>query len=203
MNIYKSLKEALNLSYNIVGLKLLFEDNIDDDLKKNFIIIKKRERFSKYIKRAAKGEFLKINSEFTNCITKGGSKDDVVLSDHVEMEMKLKFRGLEDILLFPVDKAPQIDVDSIILMVTPLECTKIIEVYVELYKEPLRLVTGAHFGVCSEIAAYVIKREDVNFSFLCHGAREYGKFKNSELLCGIPKKRIKEISKKLIREKEI
>jgi uncharacterized protein (DUF169 family) len=200
MNIYQSLKKSLNLQFNIVGLKLMFENEADVKIEKDFFEIKEKDRFSRYIKRAARGEYLKIHNKFTNCIAKKGSENGPALSDHVEMEMKLNIRGLKSILLFPINKNPEIKIDSVILIVTPLECTRIIEIYVELYKKPLNVVTGTHFGVCSEIAAFVIKREDVNLSFLCHGARRYGKFKDSELLCGIPKKMVKEMFSMLIKE---
>lgn len=197
MNIYKSLKKTLNLKYHIIGLKLVFENKDDLEFEKKFPKISEKDRFSKYIKRVSQGEALEINQEFTNCITSEGSTRSPSLSDHIEMDMKLNIRGLSAILLFPIDQYPDIEADSIILIVNPVQCTRIIEVYAELYNEPLRIVMGAHYGVCSEIVAYVIKREDVNLSFLCHGARKYGGFKNSELLCGIPKIRIEDIIMKL------
>lgn len=61
----------------------------------------------------------------------------------------------------------------------------IIQAYVRLYKKPLKITCGIINGVCSEVTAYIIKCNDVNFSFLCVKSRKNGIFGDCELLCGI------------------
>jgi len=182
------------MKYEPVGLKLIFEDQ-EFELN-NFKGVKSKQRISEYIKRAANGEFLKIEEKNTTCFSFSESEDATIF-ENIELDMKLDIRGLKYLLLFPLTKLKLKDIDSLILIVTPEMCSTIIEIYVELYKMPLKLSVGTHSGVCSEIIAYPVKREDINFSFLCNGARKYAKFDEAELLCGIPGKMAKDIIKKL------
>ncbi|TFG03034.1 MAG: hypothetical protein EU539_12600 [Promethearchaeota archaeon] len=195
MNVYKKLKERLRMKYSPVGIKLIFEGQDFDD--KHFKAMKTKQRICEYIKRAAKGEFLKIEEKNTSCFSTGKS-ESLKVSENIELDMKLNIRGLKYLLLFPLTSQELEEMDSLILIITPKMGTSIIETYVELYKMPLKLTVGARSGVCSEIIAYTIKRENLNFSFLCNGARKYGEFDECELLCGIPAKMAKEIVEKLI-----
>ena len=64
----------------------------------------------------------------------------------------------------------------------------IIQAYVRLYKKSLKITCGIINGVCSEVTVYVIKRKDVNFSFLYVESRKNRIFGDCELLYGIPAK---------------
>lgn len=75
----------------------------------------------------------------------------------------------------------------------------IIQAYVRLYKKPLKITCGIINGVCSEVTAYVIKRNDVNFSFLYVESRKNGIFGDCELLCGIPAKITNELINAVIK----
>jgi len=119
-------------------------------------------------------------------------------SDNLELTMKLEVKGLKYILLFPINKALIENYDSIILILNPLNCMKIIEAYVRLYQKPLKITCGAINGVCSEVTAYVIKRNEVNFSFLCPDSRGNGVFSDCELLCGIPAKMTNDLFDEII-----
>ena len=74
----------------------------------------------------------------------------------------------------------------------------IIKAYVKLYQRPLKITCGVISGVCSEVTAYVIKRDEINFSFLCSNSRESGIFSDCDLLCGIPSKMTKDLIKEII-----
>jgi uncharacterized protein (DUF169 family) len=88
--------------------------------------------------------------------------------------------------------------DGFILIINPEKAMKVIEAYTELFNKPLKLICGVRSGVCSEITAYVTKREDINFSFLCSGSRKFAGYDECELLCGIPAKMADELIGKLI-----
>ena len=107
-------------------------------------------------------------------------------SENLELTMRLEVKGLKYILLFPINKYLLENYDSVILILNPFDCMNIIEAYVRLYQKPLKITCGAINGVCSEVTAYVIKRFEVNFSFLCPNSRGNGVFSDCELLCGIP-----------------
>jgi len=196
MNKYKKLKKVLGLRYPPIGLKLIYEQYASEEILDKFEKIKKKQRFSKYIKRVADGELLKLNESDTSCIMSDTAGHDSF--SNIELDMKLNIRGLKYLLLFPIDLHPEEDIDTLILVVTPHQFTKLIEAYVELYKKPMKLTTGASTGVCSEIVAHVIKREDVNVSFLCQGARTHSGFKEDEFLFGIPAKLIPDMLEKLL-----
>ncbi len=74
----------------------------------------------------------------------------------------------------------------------------IVQAYVKLYHKPLKITCGAINGVCSEVTAYVIKRNEVNFSFLCPDSRLNGIFNDCEILCGIPAKLTKDMINEII-----
>ncbi|MEJ2248750.1 MAG: DUF169 domain-containing protein [Candidatus Lokiarchaeota archaeon] len=196
MNDYQKIKKILDLRYHPIGLKLVYENSHQDDFSSKCYNIEKKQRFSKYIKRVAEGDLLKLSETDTACISSDTAGHDSF--SNIELDMKLNIRGLKHLLLFPVDEYPEESIDAMIIIITPHQFMKLIEIYVELYNKPMKLTTGASTGVCSEIVAYIIKREDVNVSFLCHGARSYAGFDADEFLFGIPAKLIPDFMEKLL-----
>ena len=187
MNKYEKLKQALNLNSDLIGVKLIYERNKNASIYSKFKEADQMERYCEYVKRASQGEFLKIKKGHLSCHTA-----DIMLgfkeSENLELTMRLEVKGLKYILLFPINKFLPENYDSVILILNPLHCMNIIEAYVRLYQRPLKITCGAINGVCSEVTAYVIKRNEVNFSFLCPDSRGNGVFSDCELLCGIPAK---------------
>ena len=187
LNKFEKLKQALNLNSDLIGVKLIYEHNKDININPKFKEADKMERYCEYVKRASQGEFLKIKKGDFTCHTA-----DIMLgfieSENLELTMRLEVKGLKYILLFPINKYLPENHDSIILILNPLDCMNIIEAYVRLYQKPLKITCGVINGVCSEVTAYVIKRNEVNFSFLCPDSRGNGVFSDCELLCGIPEK---------------
>ncbi|MFX1391637.1 MAG: DUF169 domain-containing protein [Promethearchaeota archaeon] len=198
MNQFEKLKHLLNLKSDPIGVKLIFEHGKNENIDLNFKEPAKLERYCEYVKRASNGEFLKIKKGDFLCVT-----GEIMLGfkkpENIKLDMRLDIRSLTQVLLFPINKFDKNDYDSILLIVNPRNCMDIIEAYVKLYKKPLKLSCGAITGVCSEVTAYVIKREDINFSFLCSGSRIFVEFDDCEMLCGIPANMVDD----LIRELEI
>jgi len=185
MNAFESLKQALSLKADPVGVKLIYDHDNSIEIDIRFKEGRRLERYCESVKRASEGEFLKIDRGHLSCKTAEvmlGFKD----SDNLELTMKLDMKGLKNILLFPINKCNLENYDSIILIVNPRNCISIIRAYVRLYKKPLKITCGTINGVCSEVTAYVIKRNEINFSFLCLNSREAGTFSDCDLLCGIP-----------------
>ena len=185
INKFEKLKQALNLNSNLIGVKLIYEHNKILTINPKFKEADQMERYCEYVKRASQGEFLKIKKGDFSCHTA-----DIMLgfkeSENLELTMRLEVKGLKYILLFPINKYLLENYDSVILILNPFDCMNIIEAYVRLYQKPLKITCGAINGVCSEVTAYVIKRNEVNFSFLCPNSRGNGVFSDCELLCGIP-----------------
>ena len=123
-------------------------------------------------------------------------------SDSLELTMKLDSKGLKYIFLFPINKYILEDYDSIILIFNPSNCMNLIQAYVRLYKKPLKITCGAINGVCSEVTAHVIKRNEVNFSFLCSNSRRNRIFSDCELLCGIPARMTTDLIDEIIKTTE-
>ena len=187
INKFEKLKQALTLNSNLIGVKLIYEHNKILTINPKFKEADQMERYCEYVKRASQGEFLKIKKGDLSCHTA-----DIMLgfkeSENLELTMRLEVKGLKYILLFPINKYLLENYDSVILILNPFDCMNIIEAYVRLYQKPLKITCGAINGVCSEVTAYVIKRNEVNFSFLCPNSRGNGVFSDCELLCGIPAK---------------
>ncbi|MHA2274811.1 MAG: DUF169 domain-containing protein [Candidatus Kariarchaeaceae archaeon] len=187
MNGFERLKQALNLVSDPIGVKLIYEyDSIEkiDDIFKD---ADGSERYCEYVKRASNGEFLNIRKGDFSC-----NVAEMMLgfqeSGNLELKMNLDIKGLKNILLFPINKYHLKNFDSVILILYPHNCMDIVQAYVKLYNKPLKITCGIISGVCSEVTAYVIKRNDVNFSFLCPDSRLRKTFSDCELLCGIPAK---------------
>ena len=192
INRFETLKQALNLKSNPIGVRLIYDHDSNVILNSNFKQANKSESYCEYVKRASEGEFLIINKGHLSCHIAEvmlGFKD----SDNLELSMKLDIKGLKSVLLFPVNKINQEDYDSIMLIVNPRNCMNIIQAYVKLYRKPLKITCGAINGVCSEVTAYVIKRNEANFSFLCPNSRLNGTYGDCDLLCGIPAKMAKDL----------
>ena len=181
------LKHALNSKADPIGVKLIYDNDQTYQNNPEFKAVSKLDGYCEYVKRASQGEFLKIQKGDFSCHT-GNIMLGFKESDNIELTMRLTSRGLKYILLFPINKNQLEDYDSIILILTPHNCMNIIEAYVRIYHKPLKITCGAINGVCSEVTAHVIKRNEVNFSFLCPNSRENGTFNECELLCGIPAK---------------
>jgi len=198
MNRFEELKQALKLKSNPIGVKLIFDHSKIDDFDYKFRRPEKIERYCEYVKKASKGEFLKIKKGDFLCVT-GEIMLGFKIAQHIELGMRLDVRGLTDILLFPINKYNLNSFDSILLIVNPRNCMDIIEAYVKLYKRPLKLTCGSITGICSEVTAHVIKREEVNFSFLCSGSRIFAEFDDCEMLCGIPAKMTNDLINEIIK----
>jgi len=198
INKFEILKQALNLKSNPIGVRLIYNHENNVILNSNFKQANKSESYCEYVKKASKGEFLIINKRHLSCHIA-----EVMLgfteSDNLELSMKLDIKGLKSILLFPVNKLDNEDYDSIMLIVNPRNSMNIVQAYVKLYQKPLKITCGAINGVCSEVTAYVIKRSDVNFSFLCQNSRINGTFGDCELLCGIPAKMTNDLIMEIIK----
>ncbi len=192
MNKFEILKQALNLKSNPIGVRLIYNRDSNVILNSNFKQANKLECYCENVKRASEGEFLIINKRHLFCHIA-----EVMLgfeeSDNLELSMKLDIKGLKSILLYPVNKFNYEDYDSIMLILNPRNCMNIIQAYVKLYQKPLKITCGAINGVCSEVTAYVIKRNDVNFSFLCPNSRLNGIYGDFELLCGMPAKMVNDL----------
>jgi len=198
LNKFEKLKQALNLGSDLVGVKLVYEHNKNLKISPKFKEANRRGRYCEYVKRASSGEFLKVKKGDFSCHTA-----DIMLgfkeSENLELTMKLEVKGLIYILLFPINKFIVENYDSIILILNPLDCMNIIEAYVNVYQKPLKITCGAINGVCSEVTAYVIKRNEVNFSFLCPDSRGNGVFSDCELLCGMPAKMTNDLIDEIIK----
>jgi uncharacterized protein (DUF169 family) len=198
INKFEKLKQALNLKSDLIGVKLIYEHNKNIGIDPKFKEADQMERYCEYIKRASQGEFLKIKKGDFSCHTA-----DIMLgfkeSENLELTMRLEVKGLKYILLFPINKYLLENYDSVILILNPLDCMNIIEAYVRLFQKPLKIMCGAISGVCSEVTAYVIKRNEVNFSFLCPDSRGNGVFSDCELLCGIPAKMTNDLIDEIIK----
>ncbi|TFF87434.1 MAG: hypothetical protein EU550_03265, partial [Promethearchaeota archaeon] len=191
MNKFEILKKSLDLKYNPIGIKLIFE-NETNQIPDKFNEPKDLQRYCAFVKKAAQGEFIKIKKGDFSCVTA-----EIMLGfkkpKKVEMNMRMNIRGLNSILLFPANKYNLNNFESIILIVTPKNCMDIIEAHTRIFKKQLKISCGLYTGVCSEVTAQVIKTEKINFSFLCSGSRFLTGFDECELFCGIPSKMIDKI----------
>ncbi|MHA2036949.1 MAG: DUF169 domain-containing protein [Promethearchaeota archaeon] len=197
VNKFEILREVLNLKSNPIGVRLVYDYDNKIILNSKFKQVGKSESYCEYVKRASEGEFLVINKGGLSCHIAEvmlGFED----SDNLELSMKLDIKGLKSILLFPVNKINQQEYDSIMIIVNPRNCMNIIQAYVKLYQKPLKITCGAINGVCSEVTAYVIKRNAVNFSFLCPNSRINGTYGDCDLLCGIPAKMVNDLIDEII-----
>lgn len=198
MNKFEKLKQILNIKSDPIGVKLIYNHNRNLPPKPKFKVVNKLGGYCEYVKMASQGEFLKVQKGDFSCHT-----GNIILgfneSDNLELRMRLEAKGLEYILLFPINKFQPKDYDSIILVLNPHICMNIIQAYVKLYHKPLKITCGIINGVCSEVTAYVIKRNEVNFSFLCPDSRGNGVFSDCELLCGIPAKMIDDLIDEIIK----
>ncbi|TXT63029.1 MAG: hypothetical protein BAJALOKI3v1_450028 [Promethearchaeota archaeon] len=197
MNKFKELKTKLDLKYSPVGFKLIFQRNYRKEIESKFNEPAERLRFCTYIKKAGEGKALRLREIDSSCIITE-KKSDIPQSPQLELNIELNFRGLKYFLMFPMDSYSNEDYDGFIMIINPEKAMKVIEAYTELFNKPLKLICGVRSGVCSEITAYVAKREDVNFSFLCSGSRKFAGYGECELLCGIPAKMADELIGKLI-----
>ncbi|MHA2397527.1 MAG: DUF169 domain-containing protein [Promethearchaeota archaeon] len=187
MNGFERLRQALNLASNPIGVKLIYEYEKLQKISGLFKDAGGSKRYCEYVKMASNGEFLNIKKGDFSCNVAEmmlGFQD----SGNLELKMNLNIKGLKNILLFPINKYHLKDFDSVILILNPHNCMDIVQAYVKLYNKPLKITCGIINGVCSEVTAYVIKRNDVNFSFLCPDSRLRKTFSDCELLCGIPAK---------------
>jgi uncharacterized protein (DUF169 family) len=202
MNKFQELKDTLSLESDLIGVKLIYNLNNDFQEDSKFKEIVGLKGYCEYVKKASQGEFLKIQKGDFSC-HKGNLMLGFTNTENLELTMKLDSKGLKHIYLFPINKYLPDNYDSVILILKPSNCMNIIQAYVKLYKKTLKITCGAINGVCSEVTAHVIKRNEINFSFLCHNSRKNGLFNNCELLCGIPARMTNDLIDELINQSKI
>jgi uncharacterized protein (DUF169 family) len=197
MNNFQELKDSLSLESDPIGVKLIYENHYHFKEDLLFKEAYRSDGYCEYVKRASQGEFLKIRKGDFSCHT-GNISLGFQKSNSLELTIKLDSKGLKFIYLFPINKFVPENYDSIILILKPSNCMNLIQAYVRLYNKPLKITCGAINGICSEVTAHVIKRNEVNFSFLCPNSRKNGLFNDCELLCGIPVKMANELIEEII-----
>ncbi len=194
--MYGKLKKSLGMKYDPVAVKLIFKSNQHEIDGLDFNKIDDLQKYCEYVKRAALGECLMLKRGDFSCVT-----GEIMLGfkepETIVINKRLEFRGLKQVILYPVNKFNNLIIDSIILIVSPRNCMDIIEAYSNIYNKPLRIELGPPSGVCSDVTAQAIKKQDVHFSFLCVGSRIFAGFDDCELLCGIPAKMTHDLIKEI------
>lgn len=196
---------SLKLKYNPVGIKFILKGERDKYNLERYNKIEKPQRYCQFVKRASNGEFLSLQKGDFSCVY-----SEIVLGFkkpiNIEIEKRLFLEDLLNILLFPANKELTINPDCIILIISPRNCADIIESYSRIYQKPFTPEINLHSGICSDITAHIIKKKDMNISFLCTGSRIYAGFDDCELVCGIPREMLFEMIQELIhivQEREI
>ena len=69
MNKFESLKLALDIKVDPIGVKLLYDHNKNHKINPEFKEVDKLEGYCEYVKRASQGEFLKIQKGNFSCHT--------------------------------------------------------------------------------------------------------------------------------------
>ena len=201
MNIYKKIRNKIDLRTYSIGVKLKKKENEEIFQNTDFEEVKGSKRYCEYMKRASQGDFLEVRKENLSCVTA-----EIMLGfkkpREIEMDMRLDIKGLYSVLLFPLDKFPTKDIDCVILIINPKHAMDIIEAYRKAFRKSLDVHWGLYSGICSEVTASVIKNKDINFLFFFSGSRIYTGFDDCELICGIHETLVDDIFGKLIQISE-
>jgi len=90
--------------------------------------------------------------------------------------------------------------DVVLIIATPEKIMRIGSTYYQIFKKELSAKFSGETAVCGEATRDVLKSESPNITFLCEGAREYGNYRNDEIVLGFPEETFKKMDDAISKE---
>ncbi|AFS78156.1 hypothetical protein DUF169 [Gottschalkia acidurici 9a] len=200
----KKLNAALELERKVVGVKFLF--NKDEFENADARSVKGKMPYCVMIRKATLGYDMKVISENSGCI--GGSnalgmkelenslisgqdykniglyRDITTCRSAIKNTSRFNFRiyGIE---IKPLEQF-NYDPDIVIIVSDSYQSMRIMQGYTCMFGADFSLRATGNQAVCSECTAYPYEHNHINISFLCSGTRYNNKWKDSEIMIGLP-----------------
>lgn len=199
-NAHVVLTIALDLSRVIAGVRLLSEHEYS-----NLNVVEQRGPVCFLIRKAVEGNHIKANMDLIACnygrfaigvekphqrildgegYGKCGLYKDEEVARSIAQGFKYldsKHAGLEAGPVSSVDKP-----DIIEIVCNTRQAMRLFQGYAYNFGIPKNLISIGNQAGCSDMIAKPIYNDDINISFFCRGARDYGRFGDGEIGVAIP-----------------
>ncbi|MFQ5834739.1 MAG: DUF169 domain-containing protein [bacterium] len=161
------IKSYLGMNHGVIGIKIL-EERICGNKPS------KAERFCNLVRRSLKGQTYVIGRKNLSCstaeVTLGFDKPRYL---DFEPRIKSKTRAVR---IGPIENC-----DVVLFTLNPKQA-----MVMSILLGGIEARFKGEMGICGEAVAKVYNEKRANLSFLCNGARDYGGFRENEVVLGLP-----------------
>lgn len=161
------IRSYLGMNHELVGIKILEEGVCGNKPSKT-------ERFCNLVRRSLKGQTYLIGRENLSCssaeVTLGFDKPR-----YLDFEPRIK-RKTRAVRIGPIENC-----DVVLFTLSPKQA-----MVMSILLGGIEAKFKGERGICGEAVAKVYNERRTNLSFLCNGAREYGGFRENEVVLGLP-----------------
>lgn len=200
----RRMKKILDLEEEIVGVKFIRYKKEYDEL--NYIDeLGKKVTYCNMIRRAMDGTLFKVNKTHFFCnygayalgikkpdisVASGQSYSECQLYETVSVSrkavesMRYLNHDIYGVLIGPLKDIKEADV--VIIIGNTYQTMRIMQGYAYKNGMPQNIRSFGNQAMCSDITSKPFYENDINVSFLCAGARMYGRYTESQLGIGMP-----------------
>lgn len=198
-----NLEKALLLDNTVVGIRFL-RNKVDYE-QLTLPVVKGKVNFCYMVRRAIRGKHFKAYAVNFRCSNALYSLGLVKPDHHVTSGELLSICGLYetpeiakkviDHMQYPNQENYGIEIgplkcldqaDMVIIIADARKCMRIFQGYTYKYGPPKHLLSMGNQAMCSDLVAKPLFNNDINFSFLCRGARLFGQCDSGDLGIGMP-----------------
>lgn len=202
-NINK-LNAALGLERKIVGIKFLF--NEEEFKSADARTVKGKMPYCVMVRKATMGYDMKITPQNSGCV--GGSNalgmkeiEDYLISgqSYKDIELYQDITTCRNVIkntsrfnyrIYGIEIKPleqfNYNPDVVIMLADSYQSMRIMQGYTCIFGADFSLKAIGNQAVCSECTAYPYEHNQINISFLCSGTRYNNRWKDEEVMIGLP-----------------
>lgn len=204
---------ALNLERGLVGVKFFFtQDEFKEGEARQ---VKGKMPYCVMIRKAMLGFDMKVTKENSGCVGAENALgikpvtdelmsgktyrdrnlyNDLSTSRNVTHNVSRFDFGTYGIEIKPLDQF-NYDPDVVLMVSNPYQAMRVMQSYSYIYGGDFSIKTVGNQAVCSECTANPYETNEINASFLCSGTRYNNRWKDEELMMGIPFNKFINLSK--------
>lgn len=208
----ESFKLVLGLERSLAGVKFLFNKNEFDGAESKSI--KGKMPYCVMVRKAMLGHDMKVTKENSGCSGADNAlgiqsiteelmigrlyRDKNFYNDLVTSRNVIKNASRFDFKTYGIEIKPleqfSYSADVVLIMCNPYQAMRIMQSYSYVFGGEHSIKTVGNQAVCSEGTANPYETNSINASFLCSGTRYNNRWKDDELMIGIPFNKFEKLS---------
>lgn len=208
----ENFKLALGLERDLVGVKFLFNEGEFDKAESK--AIKGKMPYCVMVRKAMLGYDMKVTKENSGCSGADNALGIQPISEELMTGRLYRDKNFYNDLLTSrniIKNATRFDfkthgieikpleqfnysADVVLIMCNPYQAMRIMQSYSYVFGGEHSIKTVGNQAVCSESTANPYETNSINASFLCSGTRYNNRWKDDELMIGVPFNKFEKLS---------